>query len=723
MRQPFVRIWPPLPPSVYVRRPRESLPFPLEEESCEIFVNARHGLLHGARALGLERGDEVLMPAYHHGTEVEALIAAGVVCRFYDATESLEPDEAVLDGLLTERTRALYVIHYYGFPQDCARWRAWCDDRGLLLLEDAAQAWLATSGGVPVGTAGDLAIFCLYKSVGIPDGGAVVSRVPVRAAETGGRKGVAPAANLHAAWLAARSRTAAEVRHALPGAPRRPASTSVAVETDAARAEHIFGLVDDGAPASSVSRFLVRRLADPRVALRRRANFELLLAGLDGRVPDAFAHVPDGASPLVFPFETDDVEGTVERFWRAGVEAAPFWTALHPALPIDDFPNALAWRRRFVALPVHQELRAGDIERIAAAAEPPRRRRTELTVEPVDDPETVRDEWTALAEASGNIFGTWEWAASWWEHLGGGQRRISVCRDGNGIVAIVPLYLASRRPVRVLRFIGHGPADQLGPVCDPIDRPRVARALRRAMAGSKDWDVLAGDLLPASEGWSALLGGKIVGTAASPVVEFDGSRDWDDFLATLSPRLRHEIRHDERKLAREHRISYRLANDRARLDADLETLFALHASRWPGSAFSTRHREFHCAFAHRAFERGWLRLWFLEVDERPAAAWYGFRFGGVESHYQGGRDPDWRRSSVGLVVLAHSLRESLRDGTREYRFLRGSESYKYRIASRDPGLEDVLVTRGAVGAAAAAADTASRAARATARPLLRVVTS
>ena len=66
MRQPFVRMWPPLPPSVYVRRPRESLPFPLEEESCEIFVNARHGLLHGARALGLERGDEVLMPAYHH---------------------------------------------------------------------------------------------------------------------------------------------------------------------------------------------------------------------------------------------------------------------------------------------------------------------------------------------------------------------------------------------------------------------------------------------------------------------------------------------------------------------------------------------------------------------------------------------------------------------------------------------------------------------------------
>src|SRR5262249_49220277 len=201
------------------------------------------------------------------------LIAAGVVCRFYDATESLEPDEAELDGLLTERTRALYVIHYYGFPQDWARWRAWCDDRGLLLLEDAAQAWLATSGGGPVGTAGDLASFCLYQSAGTADGGAVVSRVPVRAPETDGRRGMAPAANLNAAWLAARSGTAAEVRRTLPGAPRHPASASVAVVTDAARAERIFGLVDEGAPASSVSRFLVRRLADPRGALRRRAQF------------------------------------------------------------------------------------------------------------------------------------------------------------------------------------------------------------------------------------------------------------------------------------------------------------------------------------------------------------------------------------------------------------------------------------------------------------------
>src|SRR5262249_58221433 len=112
----------------------------------------------------------------------------------------------------------------------------------------------------------------------------------------------------------------------------------------------------------------------------------------------------------------------------------------------------------------------------------------------------------------------WEWAASWWEHLGGGQRRISVCCDGTGIVAIVPLYLASRRPVRVLRFIGHGPADQLGPVCDPIDRPRVAPALPPAMAASKACDLLAGGLLSARDGGGAVLGGEGVRTAAGPVL-------------------------------------------------------------------------------------------------------------------------------------------------------------------------------------------------------------
>ena len=135
------------------------------------------------------KGDEVLVPAYHHGSEIEALVRAGVKCRFYEASETLEPVTRELEAALTPRTRALLIVHYIGFPQDSDRWRRWCDEHGLLLLEDAAQAWLASASGRPVGSFGDLSVFCLYKTFGFPDGSALVTAASTPEIESGSSRG------------------------------------------------------------------------------------------------------------------------------------------------------------------------------------------------------------------------------------------------------------------------------------------------------------------------------------------------------------------------------------------------------------------------------------------------------------------------------------------------------------------------------------------------------
>jgi dTDP-4-amino-4,6-dideoxygalactose transaminase len=106
MPAPRINVWPPLPLGLYTRRPSKRLPFPLEEPDCPIFSLARHGLFMGIKALGLEPGDEILVPAYHHGAEeIEALVRAGIVCRFYDVGQRLEPDEIALEALLDKRPR------------------------------------------------------------------------------------------------------------------------------------------------------------------------------------------------------------------------------------------------------------------------------------------------------------------------------------------------------------------------------------------------------------------------------------------------------------------------------------------------------------------------------------------------------------------------------------------------------------------------------------------
>jgi CelD/BcsL family acetyltransferase involved in cellulose biosynthesis len=690
MKDARLSVWPPLPPDVYARTSVDELPFPLNDPGCRLFSRARHGLWHGVRALGLEPGDEVLMPAYHHGSEVETLFRAGLGCRFYEGRENLEPDEDELEALLSERVRALYLIHYLGLPQDAPRWRRWCDDRELLLLEDAAQAWLATSDGLPLGSLGDLSIFCVYKTVGVPDGGALLCRVPAPSADGSPTLQSGPLIRRHAAWLAGRSPMLARMSRL-----RKPGVYDLNQD---------FALGDPDSPPSTALEFLVRRLVDSGTAGRRRANYELLLGELGEFVSPPFDRIPAGASPFGFPVYAERKEELLARLARKGIGALDFWSIPHPALPTEKFPRATELRDHIVALPVHQELELSDVERIPPGVLGPVRKRARGRVEPVESLDSVREEWSALAAETGNIFATWEWTSIWWRHFGRGRELLAqACYSPDGsLFAILPLYLSAVRPLRMARFLGHPEADNLGPVCSRTDRAAAARALLEALRRER-LDLFVGENVPADEGWAAFLGAKVLRRTGSPVLRFRGA-SWDELLAARSSNFREQVRRRERKLRREHEVRFRLSDDPAQLHDDLDILFSLHSARWKGGGLFTSTSEgFHREFAVCALERGWLRLWMLEVDGAPVAAWYGFRFGDAESYYQAGRDPAWSGASVGFVLLAHTIREALEDGVAEYRFLEGGEDYKYRFTREDPGLETIGLARSAAGAAAVTA--------------------
>jgi CelD/BcsL family acetyltransferase involved in cellulose biosynthesis len=346
-------------------------------------------------------------------------------------------------------------------------------------------------------------------------------------------------------------------------------------------------------------------------------------------------------------------------------------------------------------------------------------RPTGIRFELVDGLDALREEWDELAHEGQSIFSTWEFANTWWEQFGGGRRLLAVaCFDGGGLFAILPLYLWRRRPLRVIRLLGHGCGDILGPICRPERRADAGRALRRLLeVASWDWDVFVAENLPADHGWARCLGGTVIRREGNPVLRIRGG--FEQYLAGRTPNFRHQARARERRLARHHHVEYRLSTNPARLDDDLTTLFRLHARRFDGdSAFGGPRVAFHRRFAHQALERGWLRLWILELDGRPAAAEYGFRFGGAECFYQLGRDPSFARESLGTTMLTHAIRAGVEDGVREFGFLRGHEQYKYRFATEDGGLESLCVVRGPAAAAALAVVQAVKASP-TARRALR----
>src|SRR3970282_22681 len=79
---------------------------------------------------------------------------------------------------ISPRTRALYVIHYAGFAQPMDEVRSLARRRGLLVVEDCALSLLAAEGTRPLGSTGHLGVFCFYKTLPVPNGGALVVNDP-----------------------------------------------------------------------------------------------------------------------------------------------------------------------------------------------------------------------------------------------------------------------------------------------------------------------------------------------------------------------------------------------------------------------------------------------------------------------------------------------------------------------------------------------------------------
>jgi len=317
-------------------------------------------------------------------------------------------------------------------------------------------------------------------------------------------------------------------------------------------------------------------------------------------------------------------------------------------------------------------------------------------VQLADALEPLREQWSPLAEASRNLFATWEWNALWWKHFGR-ERPLQVRvvgAEGGEARAIVPLFVWKERPFRVLRLIGHGHGDLLGPICSSEDRELGYEALEAALAAESP-DLFVGDWLAGDLHWASVFGGTVVRTTGYPILRFEHP-SWDEFVASRGTSHRKAIRYYPRRLARDYDVEYRQSDDPATLQQDLDEAFRLHAIRFgkhAGCLFCGPSEAFQREFAAAALERGWLRLLLLYVNGTAVAAEYGFRYGNAYFSYQGGRDPAWDRLSVGFVVEVESIRRALDEGIREYRFLEGEEGYKYRFPTEDPRLETVAIPR------------------------------
>src|SRR5207253_9323719 len=168
-------------PHMLVPRPSAAVPlvFPFDQPGLRYRYFARNAVWDAVQLLELS-GKQVLMPAYHHGVELETLLAAGVKPVFFRVDAQMRCDFEDARRRATPEVRGLYVIHYAGFPQDMEAARQLASELGVPLIEDCALALLSRNGDKPLGSSGDLSVCCLYKTLPVPNGGALLARGELR---------------------------------------------------------------------------------------------------------------------------------------------------------------------------------------------------------------------------------------------------------------------------------------------------------------------------------------------------------------------------------------------------------------------------------------------------------------------------------------------------------------------------------------------------------------
>lgn len=147
-------------------------------EHAMLVANATSGLMLALLALGVEPGDEVLVPSHTAFPTIEPIFQVGALPVFVDTDEMHTMDPAALERSITPRSRVVLPVHLFGQSCQMDAILEIARGHGLRLLEDCAQSHGALYGGRKLGSLGDAGVLSFYASKNLPvlgDGGAVLT--------------------------------------------------------------------------------------------------------------------------------------------------------------------------------------------------------------------------------------------------------------------------------------------------------------------------------------------------------------------------------------------------------------------------------------------------------------------------------------------------------------------------------------------------------------------
>ena len=281
------------------------------------------------------------------------------------------------------------------------------------------------------------------------------------------------------------------------------------------------------------------------------------------------------------------------------------------------------------------------------------------------------------------------WLQVWWQVFGSeAELFLRAVRQNDNIIGIAPLLVKEK----TVAFVGS--AD----VCDYLDfimAPGKERDFFNTMLDDlKEKGINQLDLNPVRSDSTVLTqladiardrGYEVTSTSADISLELDLPSTWDEYLAALTAKQRHEVRRKLRRLSEAGRVNYHFVEDRATVSDVMDSFLKMFTeSRQDKAAFLTDQREsFFRRLADTMAEAGLLRLGVLELDNQPTAMIMCFDYNDCMYLYNSGYDPEYNDLSAGLMSKVLAIQDSIQKGRKRFDFLKGAESYKYHLGGRE----------------------------------------
>ncbi len=340
-----------------------------------------------------------------------------------------------------------------------------------------------------------------------------------------------------------------------------------------------------------------------------------------------------------------------------------------------------------------------------------------------DELEAIRPAWERIlqdAEAL-TIFSTLEWMGAWWKAFAKGKELLALVfsNSGDEVVGIVPLYADSFEPtlpfrVRRLRFVGDGSedSDNLDLIIRRGYESSCTEALLSWLGSNTDWDICELNTLPLDSAAIPSLTSELkkhswtMRRLERPRSRIPLPETWEDYLRqTVSKKEKTKIGYYTNRLRKHFKVLIARCENVQAIPEALEILFGLHQERWhskgmPGAFASEQRRELYYGMAASFLQHGWLEFWIMQLDGKPVAAQYGFRYRSTVYSLQEGFDPSYSADRVGYVLRAHILKTLIGQGIRQYDFLGEVDPSKNRWGAEVGSYTDLHfarpLTRGAI---------------------------